>query len=107
MLCPSYFFAASNGRLIDIVEERCLQTLDPYFRRFTKKFREGVTHVVIEMYDAYMTLIKKVFPKAKIVLDQLHLVQLLFCALNKTHLRFMNQNREFYNINSNMTGAFY
>ncbi|MCU7210192.1 transposase, partial [Turicibacter sp. 1E2] len=44
-----------------------------------------------------MTLIKEVFPKAKIVLDKFHIVQLVSRALNKTRIRFMNQNKEFYN----------
>ena len=65
--------------------------------RFSKEAREGVTHVVIDMYAPYMPLIKEVFPNAKIVLDKFHVVQLLSRALNKTRIRFMNQNKEFYN----------
>lgn len=65
--------------------------------RFSKVAREGVTHVVIDMYAPYMTLIKEVFLNAKIVLDKFHIVQLLSRALNKTRIRFMNQNKEFYN----------
>ena len=91
------FCDASNGKLIDIVEDRRLSTLKPYFMRFSKEAREGVTHVVIDMYAPYMTLIKEVFPNAKIVLDKFHVVQLLSRALNKTRIRFMNQNKEFYN----------
>ncbi|BEH90577.1 ISL3 family transposase [Turicibacter faecis] len=91
------FCDASNGKLIDIVEDRRLSTLRTYFMRFSKAAREGVTHVVIDMYAPYMTLIKEVFPKAKIVLDKFHIVQLVSRALNKTRIRFMNQNKEFYN----------
>ena len=99
------FCDASNGKLIDIVEDRRLSTLKPYFMRFSKEAREGVTHVVIDMYAPYMTLIKEVFPNAKIVLDKFHVVQLLSRALNKTRIRFMNQNKEFYK-KSNIIGAF-
>ena len=91
------FCDASNGKLIDIVEDRRLSTLKAYFMRFSKETREGVTHVVIDMYAPYMTLIKEVFPNAKIILDRFHIVQLLSRALNKTRIRFMNQNKEFYN----------
>ena len=90
------FCDASNGKVIDIVEDRRLSTLKPYFMRFSKKAREGVTHVVIDMYAPYMTLIKEVFPNAKIVLDKFHVIQLLSRALNKTRIRFMNQNKAFY-----------
>ena len=34
---------------------------------------------------------------AKIILDKFHIVQLVSRALNKTRIRFMNQNKEFYN----------
>ena len=78
------FCDASNGKLIDIVEDRRLSTLRTYFMRFSKAAREGVTHVVIDMYAPYMTLIKEVFPKAKIVLDKFHIVQLVSRALNKS-----------------------
>lgn len=107
------FCDASNGKLIDIVENRRLSTLKPYFMRFSKEAREEVTHVVIDMYAPYMTLIKEGFPNTKIVLDKFHMghlvvslrtillyqgmVQLLSRALNKTRIRFMNQNKEFYN----------
>ena len=56
--------------------------------RFSKEAREGVTHVVIDMYAPYMTLIKEVFPNAKIVLDKFHVVQLLSRALNKNSYSF-------------------
>ena len=95
--CHSFFVMLLMGKLIDIVEDRRLSTLKPYFMRFSKEAREGVTHVVIDMYAPYMTLIKEVFPNAKIVLDKFHVVQLLSRALNKTRIRFMNQNKEFYN----------
>ena len=83
------FCDASNGKVIDIVEDR-LSTLKPYFMRFSRIARKGVTHVVINRYAPYMTLIKKVFSNAKIILDTFHIVQLLSRALN-----------------SNMTGTSY
>ena len=90
-------FIFCDASMIDTVKDRRLSTLKPYFMRFSKVAREGVTHFVIDMYAPYMTLIKEVFPNAKIVLDKFHIVQLLSRALNKTRIRFMNQNKEFYN----------
>ena len=36
------FCDGKNGHLIDIVEDRCLSTLKPYFMRFSKEARERV-----------------------------------------------------------------
>ena len=43
------------------------------------------------MYAPYISLIKALFPHAKIVLDKFHLVQHISRALNKTRIRFMKQ----------------
>lgn len=86
-----------TGRLIDIVEDRRLSTLKSYFSRFSKEARYRVTHIVMDMYTPYLSLVKELFPKSKIVLDKFHVIQLLTRALNKTRIRFMNANKEFYN----------
>ena len=43
------------------------------------------------MYAPYISLIKELFPHAKIVIDKFHLVQHLSRALNKTRIRFMKK----------------
>ena len=43
------------------------------------------------MYDPYISLIKELFPHAKIVIDKFHLVQHLSWALNKTRILFMKK----------------
>jgi len=84
------FCDAENGKIIDILEERTLEFLKGYFIRFTKKAREGVKEIVIDMYAPYMSLIKSLFPNAKIVTDRFHIVQLISRALNKTRIKIMN-----------------
>lgn len=43
------------------------------------------------MSGSYIPLIKRLFPKAKIVLDRFHIVQLMSRALNQTRVQIMNQ----------------
>ena len=88
---------ASNGKLINIVEDRRLSVLVDHFLRYTKRARDGVKRIVIDMYSPYISLIKKVFPKAKIVIDKFHVVQLLSRAFNKTRVGVMNANKHIYN----------
>ena len=88
---------ADTGELIDIVEDRRLHSLKKYFARFPKEVRHKVKHIVIDMYSPYMSLIKKYFPKAKIIIDKFHFVQLLSRALNKTRIERMKYDKANYN----------
>ena len=92
------FCEATTGQVVDIVEDRRLDHLIKYFMTYSKAARHAVRTIVIDMYSPYMSLIKTIFPKAKIILDRFHIVQLLNRSLNKTRVRVMNNNKEFYNI---------
>lgn len=81
---------ADTKQLIDIVENRQLADLRTYFYRFSKRAREMVKTVTIDMYSPYMSLIKEIFPNAKIILDKFHLIQLITRALNKNRINVMN-----------------
>ena len=54
------------------------------------------------MYEPYMSLIKQLFPNAKIIIDCFHIVQSLNRALNMSRVQVMNcyrtSNRPLYNI---------
>ena len=85
------FCDADTKQIIDIVEDRRLSSLQAYFKRYTEEARSRVKHIVIDMYAPYISLIKELFPHAKIILDKFHLVQHISRALNKTRVRFMKQ----------------
>lgn len=70
------FCDADTKQIIDIVEDRRLSSLQAYFKRYTEEARSRVKHIVIDMYAPYISLIKELFPHAKIILDKFHLVQL-------------------------------
>ena len=42
------------------------------------------------MYEPYMSLIKQLFPNAKIIIDRFHIVQSLNRALNMSRVHVMN-----------------
>ncbi|SNV76718.1 ISL3 family transposase [Staphylococcus simiae] len=98
----SFIFAdAETHQIIDVVEDRRLQSLKNYFYRFSLKDRQQVETVTIDMHEPYMTLIKKLFPNAKIIIDRFHIVQLLNRALNSIRVAVMNVfkdlNKPLYN----------
>ena len=88
---------AKNGKTIDIVEDRKLNSLIKYFSRYSRNSRMNVKYIVIDMYAPYISLIKMMFTNAKIVIDKFHLIQLISRALNKTRIRVMKKNKDNYN----------
>lgn len=94
----SFIFCDSEtGKIVDIVEDKRLHILKSYFLRYTKKARYSVKTSVIDMYSPYISLIKDVFPKAEVIIDKFHIIQLFNRALNKTRIKVMNRDKKHYN----------
>lgn len=94
----SFIFCNSeSGEIVDIVEDRRLHVLKDYFLQYSKAARYSVKTIVIDMYSPYISLIKDVFPNAKIIIDRFHIYQLFSRALNKTRIRVMNKDKKNYN----------
>jgi transposase len=94
----SFIFCNSDtGQIIDIVEDRRLHVLKDYFLRYSKTARNAVKTIVIDIYSPYISLIKSVFPNAKIIFDKFHIIQLFSRALNKTRIKVMNRDKKNYN----------
>lgn len=87
--------------IVDIVEDRQLNSLIDYFSKYSLNARNNVEHIVIDMYSPYVSLIDKIFPKAKISIDRFHLVQLVNRAFNKSRIAIMKnyskKNTPLYN----------
>ena len=86
-----------TGKIIDIVEDRKLDSLINYFSKYSHKARSKVKFITIDMYSPYVSLIKKMFPNASIIIDKFHLVQLISRSLNKTRINIMKSNKKDYN----------
>ena len=86
----------TNGKTIDIVEDRKLINLLKYFSYYTHKARSRVKFIVIDMYSPYISLILKMFPNASIIIDKFHLTQLISKAFNKTRIMAMKRNKKDY-----------
>ena len=83
-----------TGQTIDIIEDRRLDNLIKYFLYYDYKTRSKVKFIIIDMYSPYISLIKKMFSNAKIVIDKFHLTQLISRALNKTRIKAMNKDNK-------------
>lgn len=86
-----------TGKTMDIVEDRRLFSLMKYFSYYSHQSRSRVQYIVIDMYSPYVSLIKKMFPNAKIIIDKFHLIQLISRSLNKTRIQLMKKDKKNYN----------
>ena len=86
-----------TGQTIDIVEDRKLLSLLQYFSYYSFNARKSVKFIVIDMYSPYVSLIKKMFHNAQIIIDTFHLIQLISRSLNKTRIKAMKNNKAVYN----------
>lgn len=80
---------ALTHELLDVVEDRRLESLIAYFMRFPLEVRKRVQGVVIDMYAPYASLIKKCFPHATIITDRFHVAQHLLRAMNTIRIEVM------------------
>ena len=85
-----------TGQTIDIIEDRRLNNLIKYFYYYDYKARSWVKFIIIDMYSPYISLIKKMFPNAQIIIDKFHLNQLISRALNKTRIMVMKKHKKHY-----------
>ena len=78
-------------KIITILDNRTQTTIRNHFFRYSKKARNSVKIVTVDMSGSYIPLIKILFPKAEIVLDRFHIVQHLNRALNQTRIQLMKR----------------
>ena len=51
------------------------QRHERYFSRFSLATRKAVEFIVIDMYAPYVSLVKKFFPNAQLIIVRFHIVQ--------------------------------
>ena len=61
--------------LLDSVKKRRLPCLERDFSRFSLATRKAVEFIVIDRYAPYVSLVKKLFPNAQLMIDRFHIVQ--------------------------------
>lgn len=85
---------AETGNIIDILDNRAGYKIKEHFiGNYERKTLNDVKTVSIDMNAGYVSVIKEVFPKAHIIIDRFHIVQLINRAMNITRVRIMNSFR--------------
>ena len=86
-----------NGNIFDILDSRKSRDLEIYFRRYPRYIRDKVKFISMDFYSGYIHLAKKLFRKAKIVIDPFHIVTQVYVALNSTRISLCKKDNPNYN----------
>ncbi|WP_338209718.1 ISL3 family transposase, partial [Lactiplantibacillus paraxiangfangensis] len=87
-------FIAIDGdshQLVTVLPDRLNRNIKKHFlNHYSLKERNEVQQIVIDFNAQYQSVIREVFPKAKIIADNFHLVQMGLQALNQTRVQLMH-----------------
>ena len=86
----------NNSRIIDVIEDRTEEASKELINRnFGKEQKEHIKAVSVDMWQAFMNMIKEEFPKALIVHDLFHIAKYLNGAVNairaEEHKEFLKE----------------
>lgn len=90
------FYIVNNrtGKTFDIIESRKSNFLFKYFMRFPRKQRLAVKFIILDMFEPYYLLLKKIFPNAILITDKFHVVALASNALKNTRVKCMKKTKK-------------
>lgn len=85
-----------RSSVIDVIEDRTIETLSRYFSIIDREERKKVKYYVSDMYDGYKYIHDIYFPDSIHVIDTFHFVRLFTEAFNRIRIRIMKS----YSVNS-------
>ena len=80
-----------NHSVVDILPKRDTRALIQYFKGFSKKTREQVKYIVMDMSPLFKLVMQTMFPHAHIVADRYHVCRLVDWALERVRKREQKQ----------------
>ncbi|MBF0715343.1 ISL3 family transposase [Gemelliphila palaticanis] len=76
----------------DFLITRRKNFLDKYFYEYDIKIKNKVEFFVTDMWDTYISLAKKHFKNAKIIIDKFHIIKNMVSAIDDIRIKFMNEH---------------
>ncbi len=86
-----------KGSIFDILDSRFSYDLEKYFKRYSRSQRNNVEYIVTDFYSGYLSLARKLFRNANIVIDKFHIVTQIYNALNITRVKLCYKSNPHYN----------
>ena len=82
--------------VFDLLNSRKSKDVEKYFKRYSKKERDQVKFITIDLYKPYYKLLKSLFRNAIIIPDRFHIVLQIRNALDSTRIRLCNKSNPNY-----------
>ncbi len=87
----------NSKNIFDINSSRFSNDIEKYFKRYSKKERDKVKFITVDLYKPYYQLFSKLFRKAIIVPGRFHIVLQIRNALDKTRINLCKKSNPNYN----------
>ena len=86
-------------KIIDILPSRRIEFLEEYFKKQPKNLLNKVKFIVTDMHDTYISIAKKFFAKATIIIDAFHYMEYFSKAIQLIRIEMNNHIKEYYDMN--------
>ena len=77
----------TNKNIFDINNSRHSIDIDKYFRNYSKKERDKVKFITLDLYKPYYKLMHSLFRNAILIPDRFHIIIQVRNALDKTRIK--------------------
>lgn len=85
-----------NKNIFDINNSRLSLDIEKYFKRYSKKERDKVKFITMDLYKPYYKLMHSLFRHATLISDRFHIVIQVRNALDNTRVKLCNKNNPNY-----------
>ena len=86
----------TNKNIFDINHSRKSLDINKYFRNYSKKERDKVKYITLDLYQPYYKLMHSLFRNAILILDRFHIVIQARNALDKTRINLCKKSNPNY-----------
>ncbi|SEK28705.1 transposase [Carnobacterium iners] len=86
------YIDAKAGNILDVLPSRDGRTVKNHFiSHYSLREREKFQTITVDMNASYTSFIPILFPKAKIIINRFHIIQLINRSINKTRVNVRNR----------------
>jgi len=85
-----------NHNIFDINNSRLSLDIEKYFKRYSKKERDKVNVITMDLYKPYYKLMNSLFKNAILISDRFHIVIQVRNALDNTRVKLCNKSNPNY-----------